>query len=455
MYSSVAAYNSKNTMTPSYVELSPYSRSSRFTHIKNLQAGGLLGSNNNGIHLVHDNVTHKLLIQKHLKPKHVHDGTVAREIDVLYQLQNHSNITQMVHYDLLPTPDQPTATIWTEFCNGGSLDGLLEKLRDIYPSGYEMPSQFLWHVFRSLVSAVHYCQHGPSQSPYEHVRHPVWNIVYHCDIQPSNVFLTYDGPCDGTRLPRVLLGDFGCAESLHDALITYGSGSEREPKLWHPDFVPPEAPSFNLRSDVYMIGLTMWCLMFQETDPHRDFELVQDDVLASVYPKALKELVAACLEFDPEDRLFIEQLDRSLWNEPEADQFGLGARRGTKRRAEEMDDGETSWDKNFEHSDAVDLTPSHGLQAVEDAVPELDDASRVRCYYHTPAGPEELEELEYALEEIHDAPRAKSHYYAPGTPEKHYLGRSMSCSSRRCFMQDASVKQKADVFDWDYEADAE
>jgi serine/threonine protein kinase len=290
---------------------------SRYTLIRDLQQGHLLGQNNGGIHLVHDPYIGMYLIEKMLIPRDIHSGFATREIDILYQLRGHPNITHLVQYEL-NTSDrlfQPSATIWTEFCEIGSLSDLIKWMSYGDKKVY-MPEMFLWHVLRSLVEAVRYCQRGGAENE---KRDPKWNVIYHRDIQPSNVFLACGGKSD-SDLPRVLLGDFGCSTSLRD--IAAGKSSPFHTERYDYRFAPPEAPDFSLRSDVYQIGLVMQCLMFAETEPGNSFQCLSVDVMKNqMYSKSLRYIVAACLQVEIEVRPTVEQLVSNLAAKPEVEQF--------------------------------------------------------------------------------------------------------------------------------------
>jgi serine/threonine protein kinase len=280
---------------------------SRFRRVKDLQPITLLGHNNAGIYLVRDQLTGKYLIEKRLKPEDATNGFAKREINILYQLSNHSNIAKLVWVELddVGLFEPPSATIYTEFCNGGTLEDKIKKMQKTKEIARE---NFLWHVLGSLVEAVRYCQRG--NGPLNPMLYDGWNVVYHRDIQPSNVFLTSDGEAK-TGLPLVVLGDFGCSTSF--AEIASGFSDPVNVERQDCTFAPPEAPRYGLGSDIYQIGLVMWCLMFWELDPGLDFEVLRDDVLETEdYTDELKEIVAGCLEVDPLMRWPIEKLVAKL-----------------------------------------------------------------------------------------------------------------------------------------------
>ena len=287
---------------------------SRYTLIRDLQQDRFLGCNNEGIYLVYDPYIKKLLVQKHIPPDDVRSGFAAREIEILCQLRGHPNISHLEQYDLNASRCllQPSATIWTGFCNNGSLGDMINSLG----GGEELlvREQFLWHVLRSLVEAVSYCQLGDARDGFE--MDAKWNIIYHRDIQPNNIFLTIDAK-PNSEFPRVVLGDFGCSTSLRD--IAAGKSDPYLTERLDLNFAPPESPAFSLRSDIYQIGLVMWCLIFAERHPgKRRYDSLPFDVMENeVYSKELRYIVTACLGVDLEMRPTVEQLVWSLTVEPE------------------------------------------------------------------------------------------------------------------------------------------
>lgn len=139
---------------------------SRYKLLQNLKDDRpYLGLNNAGIYLVQDRFTGSQLVEKRLRSADVRDGFARREIDLLYQLRGHPNIAQLEHYELYASKrfKYPFATVWTEYCRGGSIADLIEQMmaRKEY-----IDESLCWNVLESLIEAVDFCQAGNGDGRY-------------------------------------------------------------------------------------------------------------------------------------------------------------------------------------------------------------------------------------------------------------------------------------------------
>ncbi len=109
--------------------------------------------------------------------------------------------------------------------------------------------------------------------------------VVHRDLKPANVLLAAGG--------RVVIGDFGIARSLTDAVsLTVGA-------IGTPSYMAPEqltSSPIDGRTDLYALGLVLH-EMLTGARPNAG-----PDRLASLCPPALAELVQRCLAHDPASR---------------------------------------------------------------------------------------------------------------------------------------------------------
>lgn len=284
--------------------MSSSSATHRFKELHDLR-GSFLGANNAGIYLVEDAITGKLCIEKRLKLFDIEDGYAKREIEVLHQLRYHPNISHLVDFTLdeegYMDGGWPSATIWTEYCTEGSLQDVIFAYFNARES---IPEAFLWHVLASLAEAVRYCQSGTAALLPDQMR---WNLVYHRDIQPCNVFLTLEGCTDiDGPYPRVVLGDFGCSTTLQH--IACGDSHPLYVSRQDSRFEPPEAPAFNMRSDIWQIGMVLYCLIFVMDAPIKRWDPVKRIREEPAYSSQLKELVCRCMEEDCEKRIGVEEL---------------------------------------------------------------------------------------------------------------------------------------------------
>ncbi|KAF1961433.1 kinase-like protein [Byssothecium circinans] len=277
--------------------------SSRFRMIKKLVTEG---QNNAKILKVEDTINGGVYCEKHPLCIDVTSGAFKREIDIMSQLQGHPNMLRLVHYEVIDDPDilVHAGKIVTEWCQGT----LHDLIKQSAATNTAISEPLLWHCLSSLAEAVRYLQYGPAPNG---MRAPGWNMYFHRDLCPSNVFLASE---QGEPFPRIVVGDFGCSTSLaleESKARTLVKDPDADPPFitsaQNPDFAPPEAPRFNDRSDIYQIGVVMYCLMMMECEPpsgnliprlHENFE----------YTKDMRDLVSACLAWRPEDRISAQQL---------------------------------------------------------------------------------------------------------------------------------------------------
>lgn len=277
-----------------------------------------MGQNNAGIFIVDDQLTGSKCIEKRLNPSDVVNGRAMREIGILVQLAGHPNIIQLIDFDLHTNPQlpkrDPSASAWTEYCDRGTLYDLVIYLSRM-GEAQRLAEPFLWHVLRSLVEAVHYCQQGPKNCS-------GWNTVYHRDINLSNIFLATQ-PDDS--FPRVVLGDFGLSTTIEH--IKLGSSDDRITSNFERFFAPPEAPSYHKESDIFQIGAVMYCLMIGTPLPYSGPAPLLangqrgwlehhiwfcERTATEPYSDALVSVVSACLQEDFSTRPSISKLKEVL-----------------------------------------------------------------------------------------------------------------------------------------------
>ncbi|WP_371681503.1 serine/threonine-protein kinase [Streptomyces sp. NBC_01276] len=149
--------------------------------------------------------------------------------------------------------------------------------------------------------------HGPL--PTEQVVLLAWGIahaladihaanVVHRDLKPGNIMLDESGP-------KVI--DFGIVKSLTQS-VTYRSHSTR---IGTPLYMSPEQASgraVGAASDIFALGSTLYFLaagreaFAAENEWAVAHRVVADDPDVSVFTPALRQLIAACLHKDPDQR---------------------------------------------------------------------------------------------------------------------------------------------------------
>jgi serine/threonine protein kinase len=272
----------------------------RFSVIRALDVGG---NYNKGINLSRNEETGEQVIEKMLPPRDIVHGSADKEIRAYIALDSHPNIVHMVEFEFIRgTEEQSSGSIWFEYCDKGTLFGLLEEYQD---QEIPIPEAFLWHVFKSLASALqrsHSVENGSGRKG-----------IIHSDIWLANVFLSSSE--SDSVYPRVVLGDFGCAvdsivdESGEEELKVSDYG-QRPPAghLTNFFFSAPEQQDrfwrIGLKTDIYQLGATMRCLVCQIRRP----QFTPNGAISKLYSEELKNLITWCIQFHPQRRPNAEQL---------------------------------------------------------------------------------------------------------------------------------------------------
>lgn len=129
--------------------------------------------------------------------------------------------------------------------------------------------------------------------------------ILHRDVKPSNCFIAADG--------TIKIGDFGLSVSLNTMAgdVTWRPAFQGTPEYAAPEQLRGEP--LDVRADIYGVGATLYFLLtgyspFRERDMQRLIALKSAATLPSPadlrpdIPKALSQLVQACLSADPNRR---------------------------------------------------------------------------------------------------------------------------------------------------------
>jgi serine/threonine protein kinase len=214
------------------------------------------GSFNRGIFIVEDKRDKGKGILKLLPSSAMNHGYAEREIGILARL-DHKNIVAL-HGSHIPTDCHETPWIITDFCEKGTLKDMVLSHK---AKKQLIPELFAWQIFESLVQAVVYCRNG--DSPF------AWDEITHRDIILSNIFIKTDklkGSHKSYEYPlTVKLGDWGCA--ITSSEWSSGNLDVWELPLVEARYAPAEEAVPEEATDVYQIGVVMWCLFCLKTTP--------------------------------------------------------------------------------------------------------------------------------------------------------------------------------------------
>lgn len=235
-------------MPPKRSEISTKDLEDKYTVLGKLVEG--VGALNEGISLVRSKDTGHRYVQKHIDPS---SHVLLREL-LLLQALDHPNIIRYVDAVI----DQSvwhhhTASVYVEYCPLKTAQDLLNKyhkhnLGRTDDHRIYIPEHFIWHIFRSLASALQYLHFGvlvgDRRTPEEldelikddRFFREVWPMILHRDIKPDNIFFRKTQPSRiwifesrtifgiiprrkktkayAANHPRVLLGDFVRLPSL-------------------------------------------------------------------------------------------------------------------------------------------------------------------------------------------------------------------------------------------------
>jgi len=229
-------------------------------------------------------VAYKMLMEQFMEVKDVRDRFL-REAQSAAQL-NHPNIVTV--FDMDVDPERNRLFIAMEFVAGESYFDILQRETRL---SIQQVMHFIVGVLKALAHA-----HGHG--------------VVHRDIKPSNVMLS------AQRTVKIM--DFGLAKVLREAKAQGSEKASGTPLYMSPEQILGKAIDF--RTDIYAFGGTAYHLLAGEP-PFVDGEVLYHHVHTKAkqlkehrpeIPKALGNIVMACLNKDPTNRPSSETILKML-----------------------------------------------------------------------------------------------------------------------------------------------
>jgi serine/threonine protein kinase len=268
------------------------------------------GGCNDGIAKVElkDDPIERVYIEKRFLSEHIEMGVAHKEIALLHQLGDWPGVVKMV--DHFVDTQRKKASVYLEYCDGRDLESVIIKCAKEHRRIHERK---IWDWFISLMDTLVYLHRGPNP---ENERDVIlyWNVVYHCDIKPGNIFLKTDRS-KGKVVAK--LADFGCSQSEHLAQVTKSRNRVGFASATTPGFEPPEHPKYSGATDVWQLALCIACVCTATINPRsRENRSGQSwsrsQPAGQYYSRELNEILAWCLNDDAKKRPMPMDISRRL-----------------------------------------------------------------------------------------------------------------------------------------------
>ncbi|KAI8643766.1 kinase-like domain-containing protein [Parasitella parasitica] len=222
-----------------------------------------------------------------------------RELSIWRSL-DHPNIVHLqkvVHKD-----DEQVSYLFNDFCSGGNLINYLNKCKQIKETVAK-------RLFKELCQGIHYLH--------------IERRVCHKDLKLDNILLDNDG--------HIKICDFGMAIQIPRHQYRYSHKKTRTHAdevaggslaYAAPEQIRQKIPLACPKTDIWSLGVILYALMLGSLPFMDDYDLrLQQKILEDrfkipediVLSDALKELICACLAYEPKKRFDINQILQSTW----------------------------------------------------------------------------------------------------------------------------------------------
>ncbi|GAB7365291.1 hypothetical protein MBLNU230_g6372t1 [Neophaeotheca triangularis] len=224
------------------------------------------------------------------------------EITALWQLRLatvHPNINFIIDYFV--DERLQCYSLLLNDCDKGTLEAMIQGYQ---VAGRKTPAPILYHTFLSLARALSFTHFGvvdPAKSEVP-VSTP-WNSICHLDIKPANIFVK-TSDATGTKLPRIVLGDFGCAVSdwdIHSEKENAFAQSHGTPGWFPPENIGSTQARlqgaeicYGLPTDIWQIGGVVQVMAKQCSRPDQ-VASTTDAPCGEGYDVELQRAVQACM----------------------------------------------------------------------------------------------------------------------------------------------------------------
>ncbi|KAK0327536.1 hypothetical protein LTR54_001870 [Friedmanniomyces endolithicus] len=231
----------------------------------------------------------------------IQQARAIAEIDALTQLTlagAPSYINRMLECFL--EPGTAFGSIILEYCEAGTVYNLIQRKT----LERQQPKEALiWHTLAGLSKALHFCHTGIDVDRFDQPPPQDWNTLCHLDLKPVNVFFTRDGGKNG--IPRLVLGDFGCATTWQD--IQDGTAKRTLQLRGTPGWFPPECHAsseggwdgdYGIPTDIWQMGAVAQAICRLIMVPDMSF-VMAERACGRQYSRELNEVVTICMNPDP------------------------------------------------------------------------------------------------------------------------------------------------------------
>ncbi|KJX92492.1 hypothetical protein TI39_contig5844g00001 [Zymoseptoria brevis] len=224
-----------------------------YDKVKSLAKGGM----STAINVVKSRSSGRLFVQKCVEVRQpTQMKRFCAELDTLLRIKQSGISTNLnILAEFQASNHSPEAIVILEYCDMGSLEGLIKSY---ISKGRCSPEAMAWNVLLGVGKALAFLHHGDSGQG----RDPTWDMTFHLDLKPCNIFLSSTGGRYG--FPRVVLADFGCSVKISQ--VVRGEEHLFFQMCGSSDWFPPEGvgqtplPHYGVKTDIWQLGATIHAL---------------------------------------------------------------------------------------------------------------------------------------------------------------------------------------------------